>query len=115
MALGETDQFVWDYSEHSDILNIHKKSIATAGSAELGDFTVDFDAAGNIVGVEIMNATEFLKEAEITLEQLAELNGAGLLIKQGRGGEVTYIWLKLTFSRSVERRIPLPAPVLVKV
>ncbi len=57
MAINETEEYIWDYSEHSDILNIHKKGVVVSGSSELGDFTVDFDRAGNIVGIEIMNVT----------------------------------------------------------
>ncbi len=59
MAEGESGQFRWDYSDSSDIFNIHKKGKLTIGSAELGDFTIDFDSIGNIVGLEIMNVTDF--------------------------------------------------------
>lgn len=111
MVIGKTNKFVWDYSERSDILNIHQENRPIQGGEELGDFTIDFDAEGNVVGLEIMNVTDFLQEAQISPEQLSSLCGAELLIKQGKGG-LTYIWIKLVFPQEIERVIPVPAPVL---
>ena len=59
MAFGKQQNFVWDYSKTSDILNIHRAGRKVEGSAELEDFTVDFDKDGNVVGIEIMYASEF--------------------------------------------------------
>lgn len=113
MAINETEEYIWDYSEHSDILNIHKKWVVVSGSSELGDFTVDFDRAGNIVGIEIMNVTDFLQEAGIGPEQLFQLQQAEMLLKPGKGG-INYIWIKLIFADQVERRISIPAPVMME-
>ncbi len=114
MAVGKTNQFVWDYSDHSDIFNIHQENKQVQGSEELGDFTIDFDAEGNVVGLEIMNVTNFLQEAQISREQVLSLRDAELLVRQGKGG-ITYIWIKLVFPHEIERVIPVPAPVLQDV
>ncbi len=111
MAQGETGEFTWDYSGRSDILNIHRKNKLSAGNAELGDFTVDFDSYGNIIGLEIMNAADFM--AQINLESsLEKLQGVELITKQGEGSQVMYIWLKLTLPQAIEHIIPIPAPVM---
>lgn len=113
MVIGKTKQFIWDYSEYSDILNIHRKGKKTAGSAELGDFTIDFDNIGHIVGLEIMNVADFLKESEISLEQLSCLVSAEMIFKQRKSG-VIYIWIKFVFPQNIEKKIPIPAPVLAE-
>ncbi len=113
MAQGETGEFIWDYSERSDIFNIHRKSKLSAGSAELGDFTVDFDSYGTIIGLEIMNVADFM--SQINLESPLEmLQGVELITKQGEGSQVMYIWLKLTLPLAIEHMIPIPAPVMAE-
>ena len=112
MTIGETAKCSWDYSERSDILNIHRIGTVTAGSAELGDFTVDFDAQGNVIGLEIMNLTSFVAELGISHKELLMMKGAELVVKPSRG--VVYLWVNFLLSSKVERRIPIPAPVLAE-
>ena len=111
MALGQTNDFVWDYSESSDIFNIHRKNIKVEGSAELGDFTIDFGLHGKIIGVEIMNVSGFLKEADVSSEQLQVLQGAELRLIVGKGN-ITYLWITLMLPQNIQRKIAIPAPVL---
>ncbi len=110
MAVGKDKYFAWDYSEKSDILNVHKINKKTAGSAELGDFTVDFDKSGNVVGIEIMNASEFFNLVKINMEQLKDIKEAEILIQ--KKGEYMLVCLKLLLPKNVERIIPLPATVV---
>ena len=112
MATGKSSSFAWDYSR-SDILNIHKTGKAVAGSAELGDFTVDFDKEGNIIGVEVTNASEFLSQVGISPEQLNSLQGAELILNQ-KDHNVTFILIKLKLAAG-EQTIPLPAPIAASV
>lgn len=112
MATGKSSSFVWDYSR-SDILNIHKADKKVAGSSELGDFTVDFDKEGNIIGVEITNASEFLSQVGISPEQLDSLHGAELILNQ-KDHNVTFILIKLRLPTG-EQTIPLPAPITASV
>ena len=114
MAIGQTAQFVWDYSERSDIFNIHKKGKAIKGSAELGDFTVDFDEEGNIMGIEIMNVSDFLQEAGISKADLSQLQEAEITVTPGRTN-LMYIWIKLQLPQNVEKVLSIPAPVMMVV
>ncbi len=114
MVIGEAKEYSWDYSESSDILNIHKKGIKTKGSAELGDFSVDFDVEGNVVGLEIMNATDFLDESQISLHNFSEITGVELVVKHGRA-DVTYIWVKIITGAHKEYMFSVPAPVVEAV
>ncbi|MEK6960734.1 MAG: DUF2283 domain-containing protein [Nanoarchaeota archaeon] len=112
MAQGKRSGFSWDYSERSDILNIHKEGFVTDGSAELDDFTIDFSKTGEVVGVEIMNASEFLEPAGVTRGQLAKIEAGE--VKVDRRKECDIVWVKLSFSDGNERMIPIPAPVAME-
>ena len=118
MTLGNGQNFVWDYSKNSDILNIHKAGRKVDGSAEFEDFTVDFDREGQVVGIEIMYASEFLSNAGIQKEQLSKIREAELLVNKKNNYAV--IWIKLILPNLseesgeavVEKKITLPVPVI---
>lgn len=111
MSQGQYQHFTWDYSEASDILNIHKTGKRTEGSAELGDCTIDFDDHRNVIGLEIMHAAEFFQQVGIEKRQLKKLQKAELLLAQ-KGPNLTLIFVKLHFPQNVERVIPMPAPIV---
>ena len=118
MSTGQDSYFVWDYSEKSDILNIHRKGKRVEGSAELEDFTVDFDKNDNVVGIEVAYASEFLSELGIEKDQLSTIKGAEIITQ--RRANYVLAWIKLiTVVRKEngeeirESRIPIPAPVTV--
>ena len=105
-------KFNWDYSEKSDILNIHKLGKNVSGSAELGDFTIDFDAAGSVVGIEVMNAADFFSRVGFTKEQLSNLQNAEIAVTQKKNS-VLIVWVTLRYN-DVEHTVPLPAPVVAE-
>lgn len=109
MAVGKSAHFSWDYSERSDILNVRVKGRKTKESAELGDFTVDFGEDGSIVGIEILNASEFFRLVNIPKEALARIKAAEILVQKRRGHTLTC--LKLLLPQNIEHVIPLPAAI----
>src|SRR3989338_3227306 len=109
--------FVWDYSRKSDMLNIHKAERKVDGSAEFEDFTIDFDGEGQVSGIEIAYASEFLSDAGIQKEQLAKIKEAEIIVNKKNNYAV--IWTKLSLpnlSESgeavVEKKITLPVPII---
>ena len=104
------DGFTWDYSEYSDILHIHKKDKITAGSVEVGDFTLDFGKNNEIVGVEIEHASEFFINSDIPKESLSEIKDVMLLVDT-RNPNCSLIFLNLKFP-NVSRKIALPMPIV---
>lgn len=110
MIKQKTKQFTWDYSEKCDILNIRKMDKKSKGNAELGDFTIDFDDGGTVIGIEIMNASEFLGQVGITKEELANLNDVELTITQKNKN--MFVWVTFKLPHNVEKCIPLPAPII---
>lgn len=112
--IGQDKYFKWDYSEKSDILHVHKQKKKVEGSAELGDFTFDFDKNGNVVGVEIINVSQFLQQMDIPKDQLNQIQCAEILIDR-RNPAMTLVWVKLRLPNRIERRIPIPAPIVASV
>jgi len=110
MVIGQTGSYRWDYSERSDILNVHRIGALNAGSAESEDFTLDFDDAGHLIGVEILNARAFLHAHGIT-DTLTDIESLELIVREARGQAIPY--LKLTFHDHVEHLLPIPMTVAV--
>lgn len=104
--------FVWDYSEKSDILNIRKTGKKSVGGSELGDFTVDFDKDGSVIGIEIMNASEFFVQIEISKEQLINIKSAEIITQ--KRNSYTLIWLNLLLPNNVQKTVPLPTPIMAQ-
>lgn len=50
----------FNYDKENDTLFIYKKE-AVKGSIDVGNYIVDFTHEGNVAGLEIMNASEVLK------------------------------------------------------
>ena len=107
MVIGQNEEFTWDYSEYSDILNIHKARMKTKGGAEIGDFTIDFDAEGRVIGVEIMHAAEFFEEIGISKEQLRELKRADFMVDK-RNAEAALLFVRLYFNGNIRHSVPMP-------
>ncbi len=102
--------FEWDYSEYSDILNIHKKNVHIAEGSEFGDIDLDFDKQGNVIGIQILWASEFLAPTGITKKQLEELNNAEILLTHPNK-ETTVAWIKLGIPNNPDLVLPLPVPL----
>lgn len=99
--------YSWEYCEESDILSIRRKNRNIDGSAELGDFIVDFDADSDVIGVEILFASEFL--GELGIHGLDGIKKAELALI--RKNNIIYINAKLLLPDNVQKVIPIPAPV----
>jgi len=110
MIEQKTKQFTWDYHEKSDILNVRNINKKSDGNAELGDFTVDFDNNGNVIGIEIMNASEFLGQVGITKKEIINLTGAELTVTQKNNN--MFVWMILRLPHNIEKCIPLPTPII---
>ena len=109
MVLREDKYYKWDYSEKDDILNVHARNKKVVGSAELGDFTLDFDKNHNIVGVEILHFAEFSEQVGITKDQLQQMQRVEILVNN-RNPSIAYAVIKVILPNS-EVKFPLPAPI----
>ena len=55
-------EFKFDYDEENDDLFIYLEGAFSDGAVELGDLVLDFDSKGNLVAMEIINASTFFSK-----------------------------------------------------
>jgi len=63
--------FKFDYDKENDSLFVYLEGSKSNGAVEIGDFIFDFDKSGNLVAIEISNASEIFKEI---LSKMIELS-----------------------------------------
>jgi len=63
--------FKFDYDKENDSLFVYLEGNKSNGAVEVGDFVFDFDKSGNLVAMEIFNASEIFKSI---LKKMIELS-----------------------------------------
>ena len=103
---------ILDYDEENDILFIHRKDIKTKGSVEVmgGEIIIDFSKDKEVVGIEIMNASELLKNFDITKDVLSKVIAGGMKVSQQRN--VLFLTIILKMPKNVEKEAILTVPSL---
>ncbi|MFH1682364.1 MAG: DUF2283 domain-containing protein [Candidatus Woesearchaeota archaeon] len=56
--------FNFDYDSENDSLFVYNPKSKSKASVEMDDFIIDFSSRKEISGIELLNATEFLKSLE---------------------------------------------------
>ncbi len=77
-----------------DILRILKVKIVK-DSARIGDVILDFDNERRIVGLEIMNATEFFEAFDLSREDLDNIESAKLSVNYSKDWAIVKISLSI--------------------
>ena len=65
--------FKFDYDKENDSLFAYLEDSKSNGAVEMGDFVFDFDKKGNLVAMEIFNASEILKTVLSKMIELAKI------------------------------------------
>lgn len=63
----------FDYDKFNDLLYIYKEDSSVYANIVIGEFHIDIDKEGNIVGVEVLNASELLNEYGVNKNLLINL------------------------------------------
>lgn len=100
-------KFIYDDFTDSLIISAKKKSDIVKGSAKLDNIILDFTHDGKIVNVEIIQISDFFKNAKIR-HKISELTNAGLSV-QYKATSIL-IWINLKFGPEEEQRLPLIIP-----
>jgi len=66
-------EFKMDYDKENDDLLMYLDGTESFGGVELGDLIVDFDKKGNLVGMEILNASVFFSKAISNLIEITKI------------------------------------------
>ena len=65
------EKFNFNYDSENDDLFIYLEDRKSSGAVELGNFVLDFDEKGNLVAMQILNASEILSKI---LSKVIKLN-----------------------------------------
>ncbi len=103
---------ILDYDSEEDILFVHREDSKSKGSVEVmgGDVILDVSKEKEVVGIEILNASEILKPYDIDKGMLKEATTASLKTSQHRN--TLFLTLLLTFSQKKEKEVVLTVPSL---
>ncbi len=92
------EKFKIDYDIESDDLFLFSDR-KSKGSIEIGNLVIDFDNQGKLVGIELLNATQFLKNSVdssvneiISRYFLSKLTGCEVQVKQ----QNNFLFIKIT-------------------
>lgn len=103
------------YDKENDILSIHKGfniDEKFKGNIDVGKLILDVSTKGRIVGLEIMNATNFLKEFDIEKKILETLVDAEFNASTKSDRIIVSIALK---AKNIEQKIPAKIVVPLEV
>jgi len=92
------------YDSEEDILSL-SKGIKVKASIDIGDFIVDVDYSGFIVGIEILNASQNLGIKE---EQLKSLEEASMNVIYKPNYVLVTLFLK---SKGKEKEVAIPLTI----
>jgi uncharacterized protein YuzE len=67
------EKFGFDYDAENDDLFAFKENGKSAGAVELGNFLLDFDEKGNLVAMEILDASKVLSKILSKVFSLAKI------------------------------------------
>lgn len=103
------------YDENNDILMIHKgfsKDEKFKGNIDVGELILDVSTKGKIRGVEIINATNFFKEFEISKKILKDIIDANFNTNIKPNSIILGIIIK---AKNIKQEIPAKIAVPLNV
>lgn len=97
----------FDYDRENDSLFIFKKD-TVRGSIDVGNYVVDFTHEGNVAGIEIMNASEVLKNLSVEnpeefLEKIRQVS-----FKSVQKRDSVVIYFAISSSTQISSSIAIP-------
>ena len=90
------------YDEQGDMFAIHKGFSSDEkfkGNIDAGDLILDMSTMGRVRGIEILNATEMLKEFGVGKEELKRLKAANFNAKVTANSTIVGLELKTSTSK----------------
>ena len=106
-------EYKFDYDKENDDLFIHRRDSKSKGSIEFGDLVLDFNSKKQLVGIEILNASKFLKDItgrDIT-SLLEQLKSCSIDVK----AKNNILLIKIILSTDSEEVSPIiPVPIITE-
>lgn len=106
LLISDKDNFVYDERVDSLYISRKKSGEEVAGSVEIANISIDITSEGRIVGIEINEISEFLKDLNVDTNILKGIESAGFSVLPKRNG-VLYFLIEMK-NPEIYRKIPLP-------
>ena len=87
------------YNEEDDVISIYKEG-KVKGNIMIGGFVFDISYKGEIIGIEVLNATKNLEMFGITKDMLKNVKTARLIIKRQPEGVIFVGFEILSFIKN---------------
>ncbi len=107
-------RFEFDYDYENDDLFLYDKDCKSSGSVEIGDVVLDFDKRKGLVGIEITDATSFIRllipqnQFRITKKALSNLSACK--VESRTRDNFLFIKIILLMSKNLEIPVNLSIP-----
>ncbi len=104
-----------NYDKNEDVLLVHegfKPDETFKGNIDLGDIILDLSTNGRVVGIEIMNASEFFNELGFNKELLSNITDAKIKATITKGSLIVFLELN---SNNVSTKAQIAAPLAITV
>ncbi len=97
----------FDYDKDNDSLFIYKKE-TVKGSIDVGNYVVDFTHEGNVAGIEIMNASEVMRNLKVeNIEKFLE-NIKQITFKSVQKRDSVVIYFAISSDTQISSSIAIP-------
>ena len=103
---SKSDNFLYDGRADTLYISRKKSGEKVAGSIEIANILIDITSEGRIVGIEINEVSEFLKNLNIDTNILNGIETASFSVFPKRNG-VLYFFIEIK-NPELHRKIPLP-------
>jgi uncharacterized protein YuzE len=115
----KNNDWTFDYDYENDSLYIYLSNKKARESFELDNFVIDVSEKGDVVGVEILNASEMIRKIwdyNIPKDALKNIKDVGMSIAYSRDLMIIKIVLVLIMdNKRVDVKLPLSMPKLEAV
>ena len=94
----------FDYDKSNDLLYVYKEDSSVYANVIIGEFHIELDKEGNVVGVEVLNASELLSEYGVNKDLLVNMKKTELKIVVRNNSLLIFLMIS---SLIEEKSIPI--------
>ena len=95
----------FNYDNLNDLLYVYKENSSVYANVVIGDFHVEFSKEWQVVGIEILNASDLLGEYDVSKDMLENIKK--IEIKIVNRDNSLLIFLMIASLADVERAVPI--------
>lgn len=95
----------FNYDNLNDLFYVYKENSSVYANVVIGDFHVEFSKEGQVVGIEILNASDLLEEYDVSKDMLENIKKVEIKIVNKDNSLL--IFLMIASLADVEKAVPI--------